>query len=639
MGNYKIVLASESPRRIELMRKVLPEVEIISPDVDERIQKDDMSPEELVLSIAEKKAMNIRDKVDRGIIVTADTIVMLGDKIFGKPHTEEEATRMIYELQGREHSVYTGVVIVKIPDNIVRKFVERSVVKIKAMNDDEVTTYIKHAKWQDKAGAYGIQETPDIVEYYHGDYYNIVGLPVDKTVELIHKVRDTHVLKAMDVALPEGRGVAKKDRLVVFVRGMLGGDVGEVHVIRKRRSYSEGVLELLLKPSEHRVSPVCRHFGTCGGCNLQSCDYFEQLRYKEKWVHDNFMKFLHRDPPIHKIEMAPRIWYYRNKMEFTFRPSGDNGLKLGLHRQGSYREVVDIEECPIFSQYIGEVLNFIRGYAKKSGLPAYDPDTHEGFWRYVVVRRSRSNNDMLVNIVTKYEDMDIVNKLADELMARFGFIRGVLWTLSSGMSEAVVAERVELLQGEEYLEEHIGTRKYRFGVFSFVQANLQVTELLYNKLRSYLEPTDVVLDLYTGVGSIAIYIADKVKSVTGVELMADCIRWAEVNVQLNNVRNTMFIQSDVKHILRQYSDMKGVITTVIIDPPRGGTSKKIVERIVRLEPTKILYMSCQPATLVRDLAWFEERGYVTAEVWPFDMFPHTGHVESLAILLPKKRND
>jgi len=194
MGNYKIVLASGSPRRIELMRKVLPEVEIIPPDVDERIQKDDLSPEELVLSIAEKKAMSVRDKVDRGIIVAADTIVVLDDKIFGKPHTEEEAERMICELQGREHSVYTGVVIVKVPDNIVRRFAERSKVKIKAMNDDEVTTYIKHAKWQDKAGAYGIQETPDIVEYYHGDYYNIVGLPVDKTLELIHKVRDTHVL-------------------------------------------------------------------------------------------------------------------------------------------------------------------------------------------------------------------------------------------------------------------------------------------------------------------------------------------------------------------------------------------------------------------------------------------------------------
>ncbi|MDD5530219.1 MAG: 23S rRNA (uracil(1939)-C(5))-methyltransferase RlmD [bacterium] len=626
----RLILASSSPRRIEMMKAVFPTIEVMSPEVDENIT--DMLPEDYVLTIAEKKAMSVVKKVDDSIVVSADTIVTLDNKIFGKPKTEDEARDMLKTLRGKEHFVYTGVFIVKSPGNIVRNFVFKSIVKIKMLSDSELEEYIKTASWQDKAGAYGIQEEPNIVESYKGDYNNIVGLPIDKTVETVNRLANTSLLTAEDIAFPEGNGVVKKDKLVIFVPNMIPGDKGEIRIVKNKKSYAEGFMDVLVEPSPNRIKPECSHFGMCGGCIMQNCDYPSQLKYKEKWVKDNIHKTLKSEPVVHPIVASPDIWSYRNKMEFSFGIDIRGELNLGLHKAGSFSKIVDIKECKIFSPYVSEILEFIREYAKKTGLPTYDSFTHRGFWRYVVVRKG-SNNSMLLNVVTRYEDPQVVYELAKKMMEKFNFIKGVLWTLASSIGDAIKVEKTELMMGIDYLEEQIGACKYRFGVFSFIQTNIKTTEQIYDKLLSFVEPEDSVLDLYSGIGSIAVYVANKAKSVVGIELLQECMKWADVNAGLNNIKNVSFIQGDVKKVLFEYKDE---VKTVILDPPRGGIAQKVVERILELKPSKILYLSCQPATFTRDLNYFEENNYITKEIFPYDMFPHTGHLESLAVVERKE---
>lgn len=697
--NCTISLASSSPRRIQLLQSVCKDLEIIPPEIDEHIHK--LPPKDYVLAMAEKKALDVIYKANKNIIVAADTIVVLENKIFGKPENAEDAKKMIKNLQGKAHLVYTGVFVVKLTDTpttehpgIIRKFVEISTVKIKPMNDKQIDDYIKNANWQDKAGAYGIQETPEIIENYNGDYNNIVGLPLDKTTEIINRLIHTHILEIDDIALPESTGVTRLENFVMFVPDTIPGDVGEIRLVKKKSSYGKGALEVLVKSSPRRVNPKCPHFGMCGGCVMQNCNYSSQLEYKQKWITDNLHKSLEQKPVIHQISPSPGIWHFRNKMEFAFGYDKHDAICLGLHKAGSFREIINIKECEIFSPKIGEILDFIREYAEKSTLLAYVPvppyrnyNQPQGFWRYVSVRKSSAENTFLVNIMTTAENKQVINTLASGLMEKFESVKGVMWSFAPRKSDSAAPDKIELVKGEAVLKEKIGQYSYKFGVSSFIQTNIGVTKNIYDKISSFLKPEDTVLDLYTGIGSIAIYVANKVKSVMGIEISEESIKWAEINAELNNVKNVTFLQGDVKNVLEdliiasveeqpsvgnraslptegmvcssseeipdchlrsvgagqasqppQSSSFDGLRfpLTVLLDPPRGGITKKTIDRIIKLNPSKIIYLSCQPATLARDLGYFEEQGFLTTEIYPFDMFPHTGHIETLALLFPKK---
>ncbi len=627
-NQIKIFLASTSPRRIELLKKINNNFEILKPEFEEKKPDNNTSPEIYVIENAKGKVLSVKEKVNHGIIIGADTIVVLDGKIYLKPQTEKEALATLKELQGKWHTVYTGITVYKLPDKILRTGVERTEVLIKQLNDEEIEKIISKGEWKDKAGGYGVQDVPSIVESYKGDYENIVGLPLKLLKKLLKEIKYSYITEVSNLIFPEGEGLVEINNEKIRIRGVIPGDVVEVYLSKKKKKKIRiGILNKILKESKYRVKPLCKHSGECGGCKLQNMDYKAQFEYKVKWVKGLFSETFNF--VIEDITKFPstKIWFYRNKMEFTFLQRKEE-LYLGLHKPGLFNSVININECKIFDENTGEILKFVRDFARNSGFTGYNPIINKGFWRYFVIRRNRKG-DMLVNIVTAEENENIIKRFADEIMDKFHFIRGVYWTYSPDVSDAIIPRKYNLVKGIEFLEEQIGNIKLRYGIFSFLQPNIEMAELIYSEMLKYFKSSDAVLDLYTGTGSIALYISSKVRNVWGIEIDREAIKFARINADINNITNTKFITGDVKRILRQWRES---VNTIVIDPPRGGLSKDIVSSIIMLYPLKIFYLSCQPRTMVRDIQWFIQNGFSLKKLWIFDMFPHTGHIETMVLL-------
>jgi len=450
----------------------------------------------------------------------------------------------------------------------------------------------------------------------------------------------------------EGNAIARVDDMVLFVPGVIPGDVIDVRVTKKKKRYMEGVALSVITPSPDRVSPPCRHFGICGGCRWQHLPYEKQLYYKEKQVVDNLTRIGHLslpDPdPILGSEMD---YHYRNKLEFTFSErrwitheeaaSGaelGNSQALGFHIPGIFDKVLDIEECLLMSEPSDSIRNEVRGYAKERGLLFYDFRQHSGFLRNMIVRRSSGGEVMVVLVTTDSNDEERT-RLLDHLVRRFPEITSLYYIINTKKNDSIADLAPVHYAGNGYITETLHGLRFRVGPKSFYQTNSRQAARLYAIVKelAQLGGEENVYDLYTGTGTIACYLSSGASRVTGIEYIEEAVADARINAAENGIANTAFFAGDIKDIFNEAMfEERGRPDVIITDPPRAGMHTDVIAAMLHSGAQRIVYVSCNPATQARDTEMLSQ-GYEVTRVAPVDMFPQTFHVENI-VLLEKKRN-
>lgn len=451
------------------------------------------------------------------------------------------------------------------------------------------------------------------------------------------------------------KGVAKLENFVVFVNGALPGETVLAKIRKKQKNHAEARLIKVLQKSPFFVEPVCIHFGECGGCSIQHLDYQKQLDAKTDQVGDVLKKLGGlSDFELTPTIASPDVFNYRNKMEFSFsrdrwitQQEINSGAKiersfcfLGMHAKGFFEKVVDLQECHLVNPIASEILKEVREIAKKSQLEVYTTKDHTGFWRFLVIRACQNTKDLMVNIVTHSYNEQIASLIKERLTSKFPSITSLLYSTTTNKANVAFGEEEFVLAGNKTMFEKLGDYQFEISANSFFQTNSKQAEQLYDKVLEYadFDGSENVYDLYCGAGTISLYISRYANKVVGFEAIDSAVLDARRNAELNKVTNCQFVRGDLRD---QLTDIKMVTRNyghpdvMIIDPPRAGMHPKTVKAILRLKPEKIVHVSCHPATLARDLKELCAEHYKVVKVQPVDMFPHTAHVEVVALLVRK----
>jgi 23S rRNA (uracil1939-C5)-methyltransferase len=452
-------------------------------------------------------------------------------------------------------------------------------------------------------------------------------------------------ISIIDIA-EEGKGVGKAGELVLFVEKAVPGDVADVLVYRAKKNFGEARIELLKKPSEHRVTPFCEYFGTCGGCKWQHMTYAAQLQFKQKTVADALSRLAKIDVSgMLPILASPADRYYRNKLEFTFSNKrwlhdGENRDNeqldmnaLGFHIPGRFDKILDVKHCYLQADPSNDIRNQLDEFAKANGISYYDLRLHEGALRNLVIRTS-STGELMVIVVFAYPTEEQVAQVMRFVETGFPEITSLLYILNQKKNDTIFDQEVLTWKGADYILEEMNGIKFRIGPKSFYQTNSIQALHLYEIARDFaaFKGDELVYDLYTGAGTIANFIAGSVREVVGVEYVPDAIEDAKVNSRINHIANTKFYAGDMKDVLSaDFVAMHGKPDVIITDPPRAGMHPDVVARLMEIEAEKIVYVSCNAATQARDLLTLKEK-YDTVKIQPVDMFPHTQHVENVVLL-------
>ncbi len=430
-----------------------------------------------------------------------------------------------------------------------------------------------------------------------------------------------------------GNGVARLNGFVVFVRRGLPGDTVRARVTKVKRNHAEALATEVLVPSEARVEAPCAHYPACGGCRFQDLAYEAQLEAKADQVADAFRRLGGiAEPPLEAIVPAASTFHYRNKMEYSFAQHED-GPTLGFHRAGRWDEVLEIEQCWLTTELGNEIRNAVRGWAREEGLEAYNQETQSGYLRHLVYREGRNTGQVLVQLVTapgeKFETGYFV-----EVLRRFPEVRSVHWAINDTPAE-VTNLPTKLLWGEDSIEEEICGLRLRVSPNAFLQTNTEMAEQLYGIAREFagLTGSETVWDLYCGIGTIGLTLAREAMTVWGIEVSEESVARAIENADLNGIANTAFFAGNVGLAVEELRDRSGTPDVVVVDPPRAGLAGKALRRLGRIRARRIVYVSCNPTTLASDVKTLRaEWGYELLRARPVDMFPHTPHVECVALL-------
>ena len=443
-----------------------------------------------------------------------------------------------------------------------------------------------------------------------------------------------------------GKGLTRIDGMAVFVDQTVPGDRVEARIVKKRKQYAEARVLALIRPSEDRVPAPCPYSGYCGGCKWQFLRYDRQLVYKRRHVAEALGHIGGLpDADVHATLPADPIFGYRNKMEFScadrrwllpsemHRDDQDTAFALGLHVPGTFHKVLDIEACLLQPDLGNRLLAQARQGMRASGRPPYGLRSHVGFWRFLMLRHSVAYDQWMVNLITAEEDRDAVRPLAENLMAAHPQVVSVVNNVTRRKAAIAVGEFERPVAGAAKLKDRIGRFEFEISANSFFQTNTRSAALLYETVKSFarLSGTETVVDLYSGTGTIAIFLADAAREVIGMEIVGSAVADARRNAQANQIENCRFIEGDIRD---QLASLALAPEVLVVDPPRDGMHKDVVQEVLRIAPRRIVYVSCNPATLARDIALVKDH-YRLAEVQPVDMFPHTWHIESVARLEKK----
>lgn len=468
------------------------------------------------------------------------------------------------------------------------------------------------------------------------------------------KKKELPVIESLEILSvgAEGKAVARHDDLVVFVPYAAPGDVADVKIDRKKHSYAEGHIERMVKPSPLRVEPFCEHFGVCGGCRWQHLPYQEQLKAKQQQVEDA----LHRIAKVEMPEITPILGSeqtvaYRNKMEYTFSNkkwltweqmrSGEEFADrdaVGFHIPGAFDKVLDINRCHLQDDLGNRLRLHVKQYAREHGLSFFDLRAQTGLLRTMMIRIV-STGEVMVVLSFGEDNPEQIKGVLDDLRTSFPEITSLMYVVNTKANDTIADLDIQLHSGREYIEEEMEGLRFRIGPKSFYQTNSHQAYNLYKVAREYagLTGEELVYDLYTGTGTIANFVAPQARKVIGIEYVEDAIRDAKLNAEVNRLANTDFYAGDMKDVLTDdFVAAHGHPDVMIVDPPRAGMHADVVKVILNAEPSRIVYVSCNPATQARDIALLDAKYRVTA-IRPVDMFPHTHHVENVVRLDLRKK--
>lgn len=442
----------------------------------------------------------------------------------------------------------------------------------------------------------------------------------------------------------EGKSIARVDDMVVFIPYGAPGDVVNIKLDKKKRSYAEAHIVDMVKPSPDRVTPACEHFGVCGGCKWQHIPYESQLRYKRDQVVDALTRIAKVEiPEVNPTLGSKETFCYRNKLEYTFsckcwitfedlrsgREIADRNA-LGFHIPGAFDKVLDIKKCWLQDDLSNRIRLFVRQYALAKGYEFYDIKAQQGLMRTLMVRIASTGEVMLIVVFARPEQ-EKIDDLMGAIAAEFPEITSLLYVVNQKVNDTIADQEVITYRGRDYINEEMEGLHFRIGPKSFYQTNSLQAYELYKVARrmACLKPDDLVYDLYTGTGTIANFVARQVKKVVGIEYVPEAIADAKLNSEVNGIDNTIFFAGDMKDVLTDgFIEEHGRPDVMIIDPPRAGMHEDVVNVILNARPERIVYVSCNPATQARDLALMDSL-YRVEEVQPVDMFPHTHHVENV----------
>lgn len=454
-----------------------------------------------------------------------------------------------------------------------------------------------------------------------------------------------------DVAA-EGNALARVDDMVVFIPFGAPGDVADIRLDKKKKSYAEGHIERLISPGDIRVEPRCEHFGVCGGCRWQHLPYDFQLRCKQRQVTDALERIAKVDlPEISPIKGSDEIWNYRNKMEYTFSnrcwltfeqlASGEefpDRDAAGFHIPGAFDKVLDIRACHLQDDLGNRLRLFVKNFGKSHGLSFYDLRAQHGLLRTLMIRIA-STGEVMVVMAFGEDDREAITSLLDAMSACFPEITSLMYTVNTKVNDSLADQDIKLWSGKDHIVEEMEGLRFRVGPKSFYQTNSRQAYKLYQVARDFARLTggELVYDLYTGTGTIANFVSRFARKVIGIEYVEDAIADARLNSEFNGISNTEFFAGDMKDVLTdEFIAAHGRPDVMIVDPPRAGMHGDVVDVILRAEPSRIVYVSCNPATQARDLALLDGK-YGVEAVQPVDMFPHTQHVENVVALVRRDK--
>lgn len=460
-------------------------------------------------------------------------------------------------------------------------------------------------------------------------------------------------------ASSDGQSVARTEEYVIFIKGAVPGDVVDLQITRKKSKYREANVINVKERSEKRTEAVCAHFGVCGGCKWQNMQYDWQLFYKQKQVSDALTRLAKIElAEIQKIIPSKKVYNYRNKLEFTFSNKkwltldqvNDKSIAfgegtgeitrnaLGFHIPGMFDKILDIDKCHLQEEPSNAIRNELRAYALKNNLPFFDLREQIGLLRNIIIRSTSTGEWMLI-LAFHYDDKPVIEKLMDHLSEKFPQITSLQYVINSKKNDTIGDLDIIVYKGNDSIYEKMENLKFKIGPKSFYQTNSDQAYELYKVTREFasIKNTDVVYDLYTGTGTIANFVAHQAKKVVGVEYVPAAIEDAKINSKLNDIRNTTFYAGDMKDVLsNNFINVNGKPDVIITDPPRAGMHDDVTKKILEIEPDRIVYVSCNPATQARDLQLLDVK-YKVTKVQPVDMFPQTHHVENV-VLLELKNN-
>jgi 23S rRNA (uracil1939-C5)-methyltransferase len=429
-----------------------------------------------------------------------------------------------------------------------------------------------------------------------------------------------------------GNGVARLNGFVVFVRRGLPGDRVRARVTKVQRRHAEALAVEVLEPSEKRVEAPCDHYPACGGCRFQDLAYEAQIDAKAAQVRDALVRIGGiSEPPLEPILPAESAFRYRNKLEYSFTPA-PSGPALGFHRAGRWDEVLDIAECWLTTDLGNRIREAVRAWARESGLAAYDQAEGTGFLRHLVYREGRNTGQVMLQLVTAPGDFDREGFVA--AVRKFLEVRSVHHAVNDRPAE-VTNLPTTLLWGDEAIEEELGGLRFRLRPTAFLQTNTEMAERLYGLAveAAGLTGEETVWDLYCGIGTIGLTMAEQALTVWGVDVSEESIACALENADLNGIANAAFFAGDVGQAIEELRDRSGDPEVVVVDPPRAGLSSKAVRRLGRIGAPRIVYVSCNPTTLAGNVKQLrDDWGYELKRARPVDMFPHTPHVECVSLL-------
>ncbi|WP_405099603.1 23S rRNA (uracil(1939)-C(5))-methyltransferase RlmD [Oceanobacillus sp. FSL H7-0719] len=432
----------------------------------------------------------------------------------------------------------------------------------------------------------------------------------------------------------EGNGVGKIDGYPLFVPYALPGEEAVVKVLKANKKFGYGKLVEMKKESTERVDPPCNVYYKCGGCQLQHMSYELQLDMKQNQVKNVMRKIAHLDHvPIHPTIGLEDPWRYRNKVQI---PVGEKNGELitGFYRMRSHDIIDEMERCIIQDETNDIIVDAVREIANDLGISAYDEDKDRGVLRHIMVRTGRTTKEIMVVLITRTDKLPHQEELIQRLTEAHPQIKSIVHNINRKRTNVIFGRKTKVIWGEEYIYDTIGDIRFAISPRSFYQVNPEQTKVLYDKALEYaqIDENDVVIDAYCGIGTISLFLAQKAKKVYGIEIVPDAIEDAKMNAKINGITNAEFVVGEAEKVMPEWKNQGFTPDVIVVDPPRKGCEPEFLHAMIEMEPKRIVYVSCNPSTLARDLVILEEGGYETKEVQPVDMFSQTNHVEAVTLL-------